>query len=98
MGIIVARDVAVATTIAVSEDIPKLWNRKNKTGTITIPPPTPSRPARVPANIPVAISAKKVKILSDKNSIMPINNDFILNIISKVIVIMHISIFVKYIE
>ena len=54
VGIIVARDVAVATSIADSADVPKLWNKKNNTGTMTMPPPTPNKPAKMPAKTPVA--------------------------------------------
>lgn len=60
VGTMVASDVAVATSMAVSADTPKLWNKKNSTGTMTMPPPTPSKPARIPAKIPVAISPRIV--------------------------------------
>ena len=69
----VASEVAVATSIAVSGDTPKLWNKKNNTGTMTIPPPTPNKPAKIPANTPVATKAKIVGILFVINSIIIIH-------------------------
>jgi hypothetical protein len=72
----VASEVAVATSIADSDDTPKLWNKKNSTGTMTIPPPTPNRPAKIPANIPVPTNAKKVGILFVINSMILIRDYF----------------------
>jgi hypothetical protein len=63
----VAREVAVAITMALSEDTPSAWKRKNSTGTMTIPPPTPSRPAKSPAKTPVPINDKITVRLSIKN-------------------------------
>lgn len=72
VGTIVAREVAVATSMADSGDAPKLWKRKNNTGTMTIPPPTPSNPARIPAKIPVATKLKKVGKFVVMNSMIVI--------------------------
>ena len=72
----VAIEVAVATSIADPGDTPKLWNKKNSTGTITIPPPTPNKPAKMPANTPVASNAKMVEILIVINSMILINYYF----------------------
>jgi len=76
VGTMVANEVAVATSIADSGDTPKLWNKKNSTGTITIPPPTPNKPAKTPANTPVASNAKSVGILFVINSMIFINDYF----------------------
>ena len=70
VGIIVAREVAVAIDIAESAETPKLWKRKNKTGTITIPPPTPNSPASIPAKTPVVANARIVGVLLVINSMM----------------------------
>ena len=70
MGMIVAREVAVATSIADSGDTPKLWKRKKSTGTMTIPPPTPSNPARIPAKIPVTTKPTKVGKSADVTSMI----------------------------
>jgi hypothetical protein len=72
----VASEVAVATSIADSDDTPKLWNKKNSTGTMTIPPPTPNKPAKIPANTPVPTNAKKVEILFVINSMILIRYYF----------------------
>ena len=76
VGTIVASDVVVATTIAVSGDTPKFWNRKNKTGTMTMPPPTPNSPAKVPAKAPTAIKANRVRKLSTRNEMRFTNGCF----------------------
>ena len=49
--------VAVAIAIADAALTPNPCSKKYKTGTMTIPPPTPSNPARTPAKTPVAINA-----------------------------------------
>ena len=66
----VASDVAVAINMADSGETPKPLNKKNNTGTMTMPPPTPNNPAKIPAKMPVAAKAKKVVALVVKNSMM----------------------------
>ena len=70
VGTIVASDVAVAMYIALCGLTPKDWKRKNNTGTITMPPPTPSSPASKPANIPVPTNAAIVGRLFNTSSII----------------------------
>ena len=42
-----------------------------------MPPPTPNKPAKMPANTPVAIRAKKVEILLEINSMIFIDTTFV---------------------
>ena len=49
VGTITAKDVPFATTAG-------MWNRTTMAGTMTMPPPTPSRPARMPAISPTTRS------------------------------------------
>ena len=79
VGTMVAKEVAVAISMADSGDTPKLWKRKKSTGTMTIPPPTPSRPARIPAKTPVATKAKKVGKLLAINSMIGMKRYFQMN-------------------
>src|SRR3954465_13686244 len=57
VGTIVNSEVAVATNMAVAGLTPAACNTKYNTGTMTMPPPTPSKPARIPAKAPVIIMA-----------------------------------------
>jgi hypothetical protein len=72
----VANEVAVATSIADSADTPNLWNMKNSIGTMTIPPPTPNKPAKIPPNMPVVSNAKMARILVVINSMIFIHSYF----------------------
>ena len=54
----VASEVATATFICTASGMPKSGKTLKSSGTITMPPPTPSRPASVPETKPVAAMAK----------------------------------------
>ena len=57
VGMMVANEVPTATCMRTDSSMPSSVNRWYSTGTMTMPPPTPSRPARMPATTPVASSA-----------------------------------------
>ena len=59
VGIIVIKDEPMAICINISSGKFKEVNIQNKIGTITIPPPTPNKPAINPATIPVLIRPAK---------------------------------------
>ena len=56
VGMIVTSDVATAIGMAIAGSKCSVVMIQNSTGTMTMPPPTPSSPARIPATTPVAIS------------------------------------------
>ena len=63
VGMIVASEVATVTCIRMSESIPSAERTRSSTGTITMPPPTPSMPAITPPAAPVtSIIAASVSI------------------------------------
>ena len=51
----VAKEVPIAICVNVSAENPWASNTKTSTGTTTMPPPTPNRPAVKPANIPATM-------------------------------------------
>ena len=51
---IVASEVPTARCMTTDSSMPSLRNSQTSTGTITRPPPTPSRPAMTPATRPVS--------------------------------------------
>ncbi|MNR15483.1 hypothetical protein D3C85_1320200 [compost metagenome] len=54
VGMIVASEVATATCIRTEESTPIHVSTRSSTGTMTMPPPTPSSPARRPPTAPVS--------------------------------------------
>ena len=60
-----ASEVATATCMRYSSGTPAKRNEYSSTGTVTMPPPTPSRPATKPASTPetarMAISGSKLR-------------------------------------
>src|SRR5687768_962764 len=52
VGMMAASEVATATCMRYSSGTPAKRNENSSTGTVTMPPPTPSRPARKPAATP----------------------------------------------
>src|SRR3546814_16497530 len=52
----VASEVPTATFMRTASSMPMVVNRCHSTGTMTMPPPTPSRPAVMPATAPAASS------------------------------------------
>ena len=52
VGMIAASDVATATCMRYSSGTPAKRSEYSSTGTVTMPPPTPSNPATNPANTP----------------------------------------------
>jgi len=54
---IVARDVATAMCIRTEASTPTMARAASSAGTMTMPPPMPSKPARTPATAPVRIMA-----------------------------------------
>ena len=57
VGMIVASDVPTAMCMRTDGSMSSSENRWYSTGTMTMPPPTPNSPARMPATTPVASSA-----------------------------------------
>ena len=57
VGTMVASEVPTASFIWTASGMPKSGKTLNSTGTMTMPPPTPSSPARVPETRPVAAIA-----------------------------------------
>ena len=57
VGTMVASEVPTASFIWIASGMPKSGKTLNSTGTMTMPPPTPSSPARVPEMVPVAAIA-----------------------------------------
>src|SRR5689334_15543135 len=58
VGMMAASDVATATCMRYSSGTPAKRNEYSSTGTVTMPPPTPSMPAAKPAKTPEAASTR----------------------------------------
>src|SRR5574344_1157293 len=100
VGIIVARELPVARIIASCGAIDKTFQKtKYKTGTNIIPPPTPSSPAKKPAQMPVVARIKTISQYVEKNEVTMSKQLFIklksiipqyLNIISSILKLYYI--------
>src|SRR6187397_311602 len=66
VGMMAASEVATATCMRYSSGTPAKRSENSSTGTVTMPPPTPSRPAANPAMTPDAARMAKSGRRSDK--------------------------------
>jgi hypothetical protein len=67
VGMMAASEVATATCMRYSSGTPAKRRAYSSTGTVTMPPPTPSMPATKPASTPDTASTAT----SDSSSVMP---------------------------